>query len=92
MERDYKISNGKIRVIDVTEVELDNKALEAQLNAITREKLRLTEQNRLIVEKYNGLVVEEENLKSLLAQIGGVSLEIINPEMGTVVRDGEQNV
>lgn len=92
MERDYKVANGKVRIIDVTEVELDNKGLEAQLNAIVREKLRLIEQNRLIIEKYNGLVVEEQNLKSLLAQLGGVGLEIINPEMGTVVRDGEENV
>lgn len=93
MAKDYRIKNGKVLITEVNEVTLDSMDIEMQLQAIAKEKLRLMEQNRAIVDRYNGLVVEENNLKNLIFDIGASTMEIINPETGEVVRNtGEINV
>lgn len=93
MARQYSLENGKIRIKDVSETVLEEKDIDMQLQAIAREKLRLMEQNRLIVDRYNGLLAEEARITEIISQIGGTRLEVIGEDTKRgIILPGEENV
>lgn len=93
MVRQYSLDNGKIRIKDISETVLEEKDIDMQLQAIAREKLRLMEQNRLIVDRYNGLLAEEIRITEIITQIGGARLGTIGEDTTRgITLPGEENV
>ena len=91
MLRKYDVVNGKIKITDTTETILESKDIEAQLQNIGKEKLKLLEQNRLTFERYKSLLAEEQQLQQIITEAGSSRLKLIDPDTGEelIPQDGE---
>lgn len=93
MARKYEILNGKVKITDTNEVELTMNDVDAELQRIGREKLKLLEQNRMVMKRYQGLLAEEESLKQVVGEVKSQRMAIIDPDTGEALAyEGEEYV
>lgn len=85
MDRKYQVIDGKVKLTETKEISLSSRDIEGQIQYIQKEKIRLIEQNSKLVERYNGLLAEENKLRQMIAEVGPSVMEIIDPA-------GEQGV
>lgn len=71
LNREVKIEDNTVVIIENTETKLTKHQLEMQLRDIQFQKEKLKEQNQRIINDYNQLVEKEIEINNLIAQLTG---------------------
>lgn len=82
--KNISVANGKVKITETVESIIELKDIKMQLQSIEKEKIRLIEQNKSIVGRYNTLMAEEAELRRIVGD--SPSEDII------VIPEGEINV
>ena len=78
--RNIKAQNGKVFITETVESIIELKDVHMQLQSIEKEKLRLKEQNRMVVDRFNALLAEEAELRKIVGDLPSDNPVLIGEE------------
>jgi hypothetical protein len=78
ISKDVVIENDKAIVTEKIESIMDSNTIELKLRELNMRKIQIKEQNKKLVEQYNKLSDEENELKALLSELTPIeNIEVI---------------
>lgn len=78
ISKDVVIENDKAIVTEKIESIMDSNTIELKLRELNMRKIQIKEQNKKLVEQYNNLSDEENELKALLSELTPIeNIEVI---------------
>lgn len=75
--KNISVQNGKVKITETVESIIETKDIQMQLQSIEKEKIRLVEQNKSIVGRYNTLMAEEAQLRAIIGRLPTEKPELI---------------
>lgn len=75
--KNISVKNGKVKITETVESIMETKDIQMQLQSIEKEKIRLVEQNKSIVGRYNTLMAEEAQLRAIIGSLPTEKPELI---------------
>lgn len=77
LSQEIQVTEDKVVITEEVETSIDVITIQQELADIFRKKSRLKEQGNQLIERYNELVVKEEELNNYLNKIKSVDFPII---------------
>lgn len=70
LDKTTRVEDNLVIITEKTETKLNEEQLEHKLRDVRMQKLRIKEQNARLVEDYNKLLEEENEINELMLQLG----------------------
>lgn len=77
LNKEVKVEADKAIITEKIETTLDRNQLESKLRDISMRKTYIVNQNKMLINEFNNLIDEEEELKNLISQLDMNEIEVI---------------